>query len=73
MEQDTYSLFDHILARSGLKSRKDLLTSVKLSYFPAKVVGCNEWQRRSRDKSRFSMVHLNEEPVKGYDGPGSTA
>ena len=37
MEQETHSLFGHIPARSRLKSRKDFLTSVKLSYFPPKV------------------------------------
>ena len=42
MEQETHSLFGHIPARSRLKSRKDFLTSVKPSYFPAKVVRCNE-------------------------------
>ena len=67
MEQGTHSLFGHIPARSCLKSRKDCLTSVKPSYFPEKVVRCNEWQRRSRDKSRLGMVKLNEEPAKGYD------
>ena len=60
MEQETDSLFGHIPERSRLKSRKDFLASVKPSYFPAKVVGCNEWQRRSRDKSRLGMVNLNE-------------
>ena len=35
-----------IPARSRLKSRKDFQTSVKLPYFPAKVVRCDEWQRR---------------------------
>ena len=51
MEQETHFLFGHIPARSFLKSRKDFMTSVKPSYFPAKVVRCNKWQRRSRDKS----------------------
>ena len=46
MEQETHSLFGHILARSRLKSKKDFLTSVKPSYFPAKGVRCNKWQRR---------------------------
>ena len=46
MEQETHSLFGPIPARSRLKSRKDFLTSVKSSYFLAKVVQCNEWQRR---------------------------
>ena len=63
MEQETNSLFGHIPARSRLKSRKDFLTSVKPSYFPAKVVRCNEWQRRSRDKSQLGMVNLNEQPA----------
>ena len=72
MEQETHSLFGHIQARSRLKSRKDFLTSVKPSYFLAKVVRCNKWQRRSRDKSRLRMVNLNEEPAKGYGlSPGS--
>ena len=68
-EQETHSLFGLMSARSCLKSRKDFLTSVKPSYFPAKVVRCNEWQRRSRDKSRLDMVNLNEEPAKGYNSP----
>ena len=59
-------------ARRRLKSRKDFLTSVKPSYFPARVVRCNKWQRRSRDKSRFGMVNLNGEPAKDYDNPGFT-
>ena len=67
MEQETHSLFCHIPAGSRRKSRKDFLTSVKPSYFPAKFVRCNEWQRRSREKSRFVMVNLNEEPAKGRD------
>ena len=71
MEQDTHSLFGHIPAISRPKSRKDFLTSVKPSYIPAKVVRCNEWQRRPRDKSRLSMVNLNKEPSNGYDIPGS--
>ena len=71
IEQETHSLFGHIPARSRLKSRKDFLTSVKPSYFPAKV-RCNEWQRRSRDKSRLGMVNLNEEPAKVYDSPWLT-
>ena len=69
MEQETHSLFAHIPARSRLKSRKGFLSSVKPSYFPAK---CNEWQRRSRDKSRLGMFNLNEEPAKGYDSPWLT-
>ena len=72
MEQETYSLFGHIPSRGRLKSRKDFLTSVKPSYFTAKVVRCNKWQRRSRDKSRLGMVILNEEPAKGYDNPWLT-
>ena len=72
IEQVTNSLFGQIPARSRLKSRKDFLTSVKPSYFPGKVVQCNDWQRRSRDKSRFGMVNLNEEPAKGYDNPWLT-
>ena len=72
MEQETHSLFGHSQARSRLKSRKDFLTSVKPSYFPAKVVRCNEWQRRSMDKSRLGMVNLYEEPAKGYDSPWLT-
>ena len=67
MEQETHSLFGHIPARSRLKSRKDFLTSGKPSYFSAKVVRCNEWRRRSRDKLRLGMVKLNEEPANGYD------
>ena len=72
MEQATYSLFGHIPERSRLRSVKDFLTSVKPSYFSAKVVRCNEWQRRSRDKSRLGMVNLNEEPAKGYYSPWLT-
>ena len=53
IEQETHSLFGHIPARSRLKSGKDFLTSVKPSYFAAKVARCNEWQRRSRGKSRL--------------------
>ena len=67
MEQETHSLFVHITARSRLKSRKDFLTSMKPSYFYAKVVRCNEWQRRSREKPRLGMVNLAEEPAKGND------
>ena len=67
MEKETHSLFGHIPARCRLKSRKYLLTCVKSSYFPVKVVRCNEWHRSSRDKSRLGMVNLNEEPAKGYD------
>ena len=66
MEQETHFLFGHISARSRLKSRKDFLTSVKPSYFPAKVVRCNKWQRRSRDKSRLGMVNLNEGQMKKW-------
>ena len=65
IEQETHSLFGHIPAR------RDFLTSVKPSYFPAKVVQCNEWQR-SRDKSRLGMVNLNEEPANGYESPWLT-
>ena len=72
MEQETHSLFGHIPARSCMKSRKDFLTSVKSSYFPAKVVRCNEWQRRPRDKSRLGTVNLNEEPAKWYESPWLT-
>ena len=71
IEQETHSLFCHIPERSRLKSIKYFLTSVKASYFPAKVIRCNEWQR-SRDKSRLGMVNLNEEPAKGYDMPWLT-
>ena len=53
-------------ARSHLKSRNDVLTSEKPSYFPAKVIRCNEWQRIVKDKSRLAMVNLNEEQAKGY-------
>ena len=66
MEQDLLPVWSHP-SKSRLKSRKDFLTSVKPSYFLAKVVRCNKWQRRSRDKSRLGMVNLNEEPEKGYD------
>ena len=38
----------------------------------AKVVRCNEWQRRSRDKSQLGMVNLNEEPAKGSDSTRHT-
>ena len=72
IEQETHSLFGHIPARSHMKSRKDFLTIVKPSCFPAKDVRCNEWQMRSRDKSRLGMVNLNEVPAKGYDGPWLT-
>ena len=72
MEQETHSLFGHLPARIRLKSRKDFLTRVKPSYFLAKVVRCNEWQRRTRDKSRLGMVNLNEEPAKGYESPWLT-
>ena len=72
MKQDTHSLFGRIPARSRLKSRKDFLTSVNPSNVPAKVVRCNEWQRRSRDKSRLGMVILNEEPAKEYNIPRLT-
>ena len=72
MEQESHSLFGHIPARSRLKSMKDFLTSVNPSYFPAKVVRCNEWQRRAGDKSRLGMVNLNEEPAKGYESPWLT-
>ena len=65
MEQETHSLFGHILASSRLKSRKGLITSVNLSYFPPKVVRCNHWQRRPRDKPGLCMVNLNEESAKG--------
>ena len=67
MEQETHSLFGHIRTRSRLKSIKDFLTSVKPSYFPAKFVRCNEWQRRSNEKSRLGIFILNEEPAKGYN------
>ena len=67
MEQATHSLFGHIPARSRLTSRKDFLTSVKPSYFPAKVVRCNEWQKRLRDMSWLGMISFNEKPAKGYD------
>ena len=61
MEQETHSLFGNIPTRSGLKSRKDFLASVKPSYFHAKVVRCNKWQRRSRDKSSaFRSVRRDE-------------
>ena len=71
MEQGTHSLFGHIPARSRLKSRKDFLTSVKPSYLLSKVVRCNEWQRRSRDKSRLGMINLNKEQPRGIIAPGS--
>ena len=67
MEQETHLLFGQVPARSHLKSRKDFLTNVKPFYFPAKVVRCNEWQRRSRDKSQLGMVNLNEPLAKAYD------
>ena len=72
MEQETHSLFGRIPARIRLMSRKDFLTSVKPSYFPAKAVRCNKCQRRSRDKSRLGMVTLNGEPAKGYESPWLT-
>ena len=72
MEQETHFLFGHIPAIRRLKSWKDFLTSVKPSYFHAKVVRCNEWQSRSRDKSPLGMVNLNEELAKGYDYPWLT-
>ena len=53
--------------------RKFLIpASIKPSYFPPKVVRCNEWQRRSRDKSHLGMVGLNEDPAKDYDNPWLT-
>ena len=64
MEQKTHSVFGHIHSRSCMKSRNGFSTSAK-SCFPPKVEGCNECQRRSRDKSPLGMVGLNEEPVKG--------
>ena len=69
MEQETHSLFVHNTERSRLMLRKDFPTSVKSSYFPTKVVRCNEWQRRSMGKSQLGMVNLNEEPAKEYDNP----
>ena len=71
MDQVTHFLFGQIPARNRLKSRKNFLKSVKLSYFPEKVVRCNEWQRRSRDMSRLGMVNLNER-ANGYDSPWLT-
>ena len=59
MEQATHFLFGHTPARSRLKSKNDFLTSVKPSYFLVKDVRCNEWQKKSRDKSRLGMVNLN--------------
>ena len=41
MGQVAHSLFGHIPARSRLKSRKYLLTLVKLLYSPPKAVRCN--------------------------------
>ena len=72
MKQETHLLFGHIPVRTRLKSRKDFLISVNPSYFTATVERCNEWQRRSRDKSRLGMINLNEESVKGYDSPWHT-
>ena len=40
----------HSPAKSRLKSRNEILTSVKPSYFCPNVVRCNECQRGSRDK-----------------------
>ena len=50
MEQETHSLFGHIPAGS----RKDFMTSVKPSYFPAKVIRCIEWQRMLLLYARFN-------------------
>ena len=72
MEHKTHSLFGHIPARSRLKSRKYFLISVKPSYFPTKVLRCNESQRRSMYKSLLGIVNLNEEPAKEYDSPWLT-
>ena len=48
MEQETRSLFGHILARSRLKSRKDFMTSVNHLTSLQKFVRCNKWHWRSR-------------------------
>jgi len=70
--QPTHSLFGHTPAKRRLKSRRPFLPDVKPSYFPPKVVRCNEWQRRTRNKLCLDMPNLREELASGYDSPWLT-
>jgi hypothetical protein len=70
--QPTHSLFGHTPAERRLKSRRPFLPDVKPSYFPPKVVRCNEWQRRTRNKLCLDMPNLREELASGYDSPWLT-
>ena len=58
-KRDSFPVWSHPCKKPP-EVKKNFLTRVNPSYFPAKVVRCNEWQRRSRDKSRLGMVNLNE-------------
>ena len=61
MEQETHSLFYHILSRSYSKSRRDFVTSVKPPYFPQKAYDVTA--EESKGKWRLGMVGSNEEPA----------
>ena len=54
------------------KSRNSFLTSVQAASLTLKVIRCNEWQMRLRNKSHIGIVNLQENLAKGYDRPWTT-
>ena len=55
MDQEDHSLFDHIPARSRLKSRKEFMTSVKPSY----LVSSNEESAKGYDSPWLTWLCQN--------------
>ena len=71
--RETHSLFGHIPATKCLKSRHCFLSSVQPTELPRKkVIRCNKWWKRLRNKPHISIMNLHEEMAKGYDSPWTT-
>ena len=63
-----HSLHDQIPADRRLK-RKCFLSSVQPADFPAKVIGCSEWQQRQNLASHNCTVNQDESLAKGNTSP----
>ena len=70
--QPTHCLATHQLKDASNPEDPSYEWYVKPSYFPPKVVRCNEWQRRTRNKLCLDMPNLREELASGYDSPWLT-
>ena len=69
---EAHSLFRQKSAEKRLHSRNCLLSSVHPAEFPAKVVGCSEWQNRLKDQQQYKPVLIDENFATGHKSNWTT-